>query len=366
MINLLALALVALLLPTTTSAQLAKFGISRHLAEPQDPATPSPTPNEPDPDDPGKEFKHFVAYDSSHTCDSDSHALPFNNQIRGVNLGGWMVLEPWITPSLFYQFLGGNETAVAMDHYSFCAVLGPEEGNKQLRRHWETWVSFIQYSSAICNSCVDFVLICLIIFELHQISQVTEDIIRDLAKSGAVNSLRVPVGDFMFQPYGPYRESHQYDFLVQVNHVYPMTNIILTFYGFSVLTAGCTDGALEYVDKLLDWARAYGLSVLLDVHTQKDSQNGFDNSGQTMNFMWTSGINTWPRDLTTFQHWPIRAANWMGTFDNHAINYTDINYKNIEHSVQVIVDIVDRYHDHPAVLGLEPVNEPWELTQSSC
>jgi glucan 1,3-beta-glucosidase len=28
--------------------------------------------------------------------------------IVGVNLGGWMVLEPWITPSLFYQFLGKN------------------------------------------------------------------------------------------------------------------------------------------------------------------------------------------------------------------------------------------------------------------
>jgi glucan 1,3-beta-glucosidase len=26
--------------------------------------------------------------------------------ITGVNLGGWMVLEPWITPSLFYRFLG--------------------------------------------------------------------------------------------------------------------------------------------------------------------------------------------------------------------------------------------------------------------
>mgnify|MGYP006115819401 CR=1 FL=1 len=23
----------------------------------------------------------------------------------GTNAGGWMVLEPWITPSLFYQFL---------------------------------------------------------------------------------------------------------------------------------------------------------------------------------------------------------------------------------------------------------------------
>ena len=294
----------------TVYAQYAKFtnGVSRGLASDEDatnvgsvmddPSTPSPTPIEPDPNDPGIEFKHFVAYSSSHTCDSDSHALPFNNQIRGVNLGGWMVLEPWITPSLFYQFLGKNETGVAMDHYSFCAVLGPEEGNKQLKRHWESWV--------------------------------TEDIIKELAHGGAVNSLRVPIGDFMFRPYGPYH--------------------------------GCVDGALEYVDNLLDWARAYGLSVLLDVHTQKDSQNGFDNSGQTMGFQWTSGVNTWPRDLTTFQHWPIRAANWMGTFDNHAINYTDINYDNIEHSVEVIKEIVNRYHDHPAVLGLEPVNEPWELT----
>lgn len=23
----------------------------------------------------------------------------------GTNIGGWMVLEPWITPSLFYRFL---------------------------------------------------------------------------------------------------------------------------------------------------------------------------------------------------------------------------------------------------------------------
>lgn len=29
--------------------------------------------------------------------------------IRGTALGGWLVLEPWITPSLFYQFLGASE-----------------------------------------------------------------------------------------------------------------------------------------------------------------------------------------------------------------------------------------------------------------
>lgn len=29
--------------------------------------------------------------------------------LRGTALGGWLVLEPWITPSLFYQFLGASE-----------------------------------------------------------------------------------------------------------------------------------------------------------------------------------------------------------------------------------------------------------------
>ena len=66
--------------------------------------------------------------------------------------------------------------------------------------------------------------------------------------------------------------------------------------------------------------------------------------------------------MTTFQHWPIRAANWIGEFDPQAINYTTINYDNIDHSLRVIQKLVDRYHDHPSVLGVEPVNEPWELT----
>lgn len=117
-------------------------------------------------------FDHFVAHNQTRTCTADSHARPFINRIRGVNLGGWMVLEPWITPSLFYQFLGKDENSTAFDTYSFCSVLGPEEGNRQLRRHWKTWLN--------------------------------EVIIDKLARSNAVNSLRLPVGDYMYKPYGPY------------------------------------------------------------------------------------------------------------------------------------------------------------------
>lgn len=209
-----------------------------------------------------------------------------------------MVLEPWITPSLFYQFLGKDETSTATDIFSFCKVLGPEEGNKQLRRHWDTWV--------------------------------TEEIIEELKESGAVNSLRLPVGDWMYVPYGPY--------------------------------VGCTDGALDYVDKLMDWAYSNGLNVLIDIHGMKDSQNGFDNSGQSEGFQWTSFLNTVPAGDVTFQHWPIRSAGWMGTFDPVKAEYTEINRDNINHGLKTIQAIADRYKDHPAVLGLQPLNEPWEYS----
>jgi glucan 1,3-beta-glucosidase len=119
---------------------------------------------------------------------------------------------------------------------------------------------------------------------------------------------------------------------------------------------------LEYVDRLLDWAYSSGLSVLFDIHALKDSQNGFDNSGQAMGMQWTSALNSEFAGDTTFQHWPIRTARWMGEFDQDTAGYPNINHANIEHALEVISRIVDRYSGHPAVLGLEPVNEPWQYT----
>jgi len=94
----------------------------------------------------------------------------------GTNLGGWLVLEPWITPSMFYQFLSDDQKwgtdapkHTGMDQFTFCTALGPAEGNKQLRRHWRSWVR--------------------------------EEDIRAIAASGA-NVVRIPVGDWMYVPYG--------------------------------------------------------------------------------------------------------------------------------------------------------------------
>jgi aryl-phospho-beta-D-glucosidase BglC (GH1 family) len=102
-------------------------------------------------------------------------------QLRGVNIGGFLVLEPWITPSLFYQFLGQTEPKkVGMDTHSFCTALGSEEANKQLRR-------CVQRRWAPCtrNDCVIYVC-------RHWAAWVTEDHIKQLA-SYKINSLRIPV-----------------------------------------------------------------------------------------------------------------------------------------------------------------------------
>ena len=67
-------------------------------------------------------------------------------------------------------------------------------------------------------------------------------------------------------------------------------------------------------------------------------------------------------DQVSFQHWPIRDARWLGTFDQSTASYPNINYDNIQHALDVIQNIVDRYAGHPAVLGVEPINEPWQYT----
>lgn len=46
----------------------------------------------------------------------------------GTNIGGWQVLEPWITPSLFYRFLGKTKSeGVGIDSWTLCEALGPVE-----------------------------------------------------------------------------------------------------------------------------------------------------------------------------------------------------------------------------------------------
>jgi glucan 1,3-beta-glucosidase len=87
----------------------------------------------------------------------------------------------------------------------------------------------------------------------------------------------------------------------------------------------------------------------------------FDNSGMTMGFEWTSKMSTEPVAITTFSHWSLRDAGWMGKFNKKGY-YEWIDHANIQRSLRVIEKIVEEHQDDPAIMGIEPVNEPWQYT----
>lgn len=66
--------------------------------------------------------------------------------IQGVNLGGWLVLEPWITPSIFQQF---PDSAGVVDEYTLTQNI-PNAGDI-LRKHWDSWVTLADFQKIADN-----------------------------------------------------------------------------------------------------------------------------------------------------------------------------------------------------------------------
>jgi glucan 1,3-beta-glucosidase len=138
-----------------------------------------------------------------------NQSFPFGKQpIRGVNLGGWLVLEPFITPSLF------TATGV-IDEWTLCASLGPAESKKVMDKHYATFY--------------------------------TEDDFKQIAEYG-LNFVRIPIGYWAIdvvdgEPFVP-------------------------------------ELSWNYLLKGINWARKYGLRVLIDLHALPGSQNGWNHSGE--------------------------------------------------------------------------------------
>jgi glucan 1,3-beta-glucosidase len=58
--------------------------------------------------------------------------------IRGVNLGGWLSVEPFITPSFFNSY---KPNQGVVDEYTLCAELGPSQAAKVLEKHYARFVT---------------------------------------------------------------------------------------------------------------------------------------------------------------------------------------------------------------------------------
>jgi glucan 1,3-beta-glucosidase len=96
-------------------------------------------------------------------------------KLRGVNLGGWLVLEKWMTPSLF-------EGLNATDETTYCVELGAV-AETRLKHHWQTFI--------------------------------TRDDFAWLADVG-INAVRIPIGHWIFGANYPYHRTYgdyQYPFV---------------------------------------------------------------------------------------------------------------------------------------------------------
>ena len=142
--------------------------------------------------------------------------------LKGVNLGGWLVLERWITPSIF-----NNTTAI--DEYSLCSELGAVKSRKLLEKHRKNFIT-----------TADFKWI----------------------KDNGAELLRIPVGYWIFGDKKPYLSCIEYlDFAFKNAEKFGL-EVIIDFHG----AAGSQNSKQHSGQKgLMEWYKSSNQSKSLQV-----------------------------------------------------------------------------------------------------
>ncbi|KAL7414386.1 glycoside hydrolase superfamily [Mrakia frigida] len=146
--------------------------------------------------------------------------------IHGVNLGGWLVLEPFICPGIFEQWRASTSPGAAaiVDEYTLSAAMGANL-TAAMTEHYETFI--------------------------------TERDFMEIAAAG-LNFVRIPIGFWAIETMG------DETFLPRVSWTYFL--------------------------KAISWARKYGIRINLDLHALPGSQNGWNHSGRVGSVGFMSGV----------------------------------------------------------------------------
>ena len=80
--------------------------------------------------------------------------------------------------------------------------------------------------------------------------------------------------------------------------------------------------SIDCLDRAFDWAEKYGMKILVDLHSVRGGQNGFDNSG-------ACGLCTWHK-----------------------------HPEYVEETLQLLETLARRYAQRKALFGIGPINEP--------
>jgi glucan 1,3-beta-glucosidase len=147
--------------------------------------------------------------------------------MRGVNLGGWMVLESWIYP-LWWVGVTNGTVPGGVGEYQFCGIVGKARCTEILTTHWDTWYTFSDMQT--------------------------------LASAG-ITHVRIPIGYWIAGP----------QFFLQ-NDTY-------------------ITGGWVYLQRMLGWLNQVGIQAVIDLHGAPGSQNGHDNSGNSAGIGWDTPAN---------------------------------------------------------------------------
>jgi glucan 1,3-beta-glucosidase len=152
----------------------------------------------------------------------------FATKVRGVNLGGWLVLEPFITPSVFeYYDVKDEMVSFSLIYFRISERLSVME--RRARKNYK-------------NIGILF--------------------------TAKKNLKRLQAGGSIWS-----------EFLLVIGPVFYLLIIVETNPTPFIQTP------LKYLDNAVRWSRKYGLKVLIDLHGLPGSQNGFDNSGQKYSYL---------------------------------------------------------------------------------
>eukprot|EP00271_Cylindrocystis_brebissonii_P015801 TRINITY_DN38824_c0_g1_i1.p1 TRINITY_DN38824_c0_g1~~TRINITY_DN38824_c0_g1_i1.p1 ORF type:complete len:605 (+),score=96.75 TRINITY_DN38824_c0_g1_i1:185-1999(+) len=134
------------------------------------------------------------------------------------------------------------------------------------------------------------------VLETHWSTFITEEDIRQASEWG-ITSLRIPIGWWLV-----YEEEAPWPYV---------------------------SGSRKYLDLAFDWARKYGLQVMVDLHAVPGSVNGWDLGGSR------DGSLEWPQP------------------------------ENVKKTLEVVRLLAERYATHPALLGIQLLNEPRAAVNAS-
>jgi len=160
-----------------------------------------------------------------------------DGKIRGVNAGGWLLLEPWITPYLFEEVNYGENFDMIVDEYTYAQYVDPIFYRERMKLHWD---SFVQRE------------------DFEKIS------------AAGVTHVRIPVGYWYWD--------------VIEGEPFPQPN----------MDDSDPYSPLFYLRRALVWLDELGMKAEVDLHGGPGSQNGFDNSGKRGDINWVS--DAYPSD----------------------------------------------------------------------